>query len=122
MILQSEIDQMNRHRRLKILLIILSVLLVAVVLFAVIRMGKEDIPVPAPTQNTMMEQVTRTSSEEVMKKLNELSSRSEGETPTAAPPEEEIRKKLDELSKTPEGTAPLTPSQEEIMKKLNALK
>ncbi|MFZ1719801.1 MAG: hypothetical protein WAU28_00440 [Candidatus Moraniibacteriota bacterium] len=46
--LQSEYDVIVRHKRLKVLLIILTAITVAVVVYTVIRAGKEEMPVSAP--------------------------------------------------------------------------
>ena len=122
MILQSEIDQINSHKRLKALLIILTALAVAVVVYAVIRVGKEDAKVEPVMVTPKTETVEAPAIEEIKERLEELSQVSEGSTPSPAPSPEEIQKQLDALSKVPEGsTPPSAPSPEEIMKKLNEL-
>jgi hypothetical protein len=47
--LQSEYDAEQRHKRLKILLIILTALMVAVVLFVTVRFGREYLSKPTDT-------------------------------------------------------------------------
>ncbi len=120
--LQSEYDAIMQHKRLKVLLIILTALAVAVVLFVVIKAGKEEMPISAPVGVTPKTDTTKApSTEEIQKRLNELSQVPEGTTPVPPPSQEEITKRLDELSKKPDGTTPPPPSQEEIMKRLNEL-
>lgn len=116
MILQSEVDALNRQRNIKALLIILTTLAVAVVLYVAIKAGREETAVPAPAIVTKQDEEKMPSAEEITKKLNELSQNTDK---TSMPSAEEITKKLDELGKNSDG-AP-KPSQEEILRKLNEL-
>lgn len=120
--LQSEYDAIVRQKRLKILLIILTTIVVAVVVYAVIKVGKEEVMVPEPTVMAPKQELKEAPTpEEVQKQLDILSQVPEGTTPPPQPSPEEIQKKLDELSKTLDGTTPPQPSQEEIMKRLDEL-
>ncbi|MFZ1720285.1 MAG: hypothetical protein WAU28_02935 [Candidatus Moraniibacteriota bacterium] len=121
MILQSEYDAEMRHRRLKVLLIVLTVLLVGVVLYAVIRAGRTNVPVAAPDAMMPKAEEATLSAEEIQKKLDELSKPAEGQAPSPPLTSEEIQKKLDELSKDSNGNVPPQPSPEEIKKKLDEL-
>ncbi len=122
MILQSEIDQINSHERTKRLLIILTALAVAVVVYVVIRVGKEDTKVEPVMMTPKTETVEVPTAEEVSQRLEELSKVSEGSTPPPQPSPEEIQKQLEVLSKVPEGSTPTPqPSQEEVMERLNEL-
>ena len=124
MILQSEIDQINSHKRVKTLLIILTALAVAVVIYAVIQFGKEEMITPEPAAVVPQQnEVTDPTLEEVRKRLDELSQMPEGETPPPQPSVEEVQKQLEVLSKVPEGsTSAPQPSPEEIMKRLEELR
>lgn len=119
--LQSEYDVIVRNKRLKVLLIILTTLVVAVVVFVVIKAGRDKVAVPESVMVTPKDNSMPPSTEEIQKRLNELSKVPEGTTPPPPPSQEEITKRLDELSKKPDGVTPPPPSQEEIMKRLNEL-
>lgn len=120
--LQSEYDAIVRQKRLKVLLIILTTIVVALVLYVVIKVGRDSMMVPEPVVVIPKTDENQAPSvEEVRKKLDELSKVPEGVTPPPQPSQEEIQKKLDELSKKPDGTTSPQPSQEEIMKRLNEL-
>ena len=120
--LQSEYDAGMRQKRLKVLLIVLTTLMVALVLYAALKVGREKMSVQEPVmmapKNGM--DTPPPSPEEIQKKLEELSKTSDGKA-LPPPSPEEIQKRLDELSKKPDGTTPPPPSQEEIMKRLNEL-
>lgn len=122
MILQSEIDQINSAKRLKVLLVILAVLMIAVVVYAVIRVGKEDMVVSEPVL-MVPEQETATppTVEEIQEQLDALSKVPEGLTPPSKPSPEEIQKRLDELSKVSVEPASLQAASDDILKQLDAL-
>lgn len=129
MILQSEVDQLNTHKRLKVLLIILTTLAALVVLYVVISTGREKVSSPTPAQNVMTNDTKKNDEvtgaptpEELINRLDELSKASEGTTPVATPSPEELTQRLDELSKTPSGDQPQALSPEELAKKLEELK
>ncbi|MDQ5902208.1 MAG: hypothetical protein QG606_424 [Patescibacteria group bacterium] len=121
MILQSEIDQINSHKRVKILLIILTALAVAVVVYVVIRVGKEDAKFEPVMMIPKTETVEIPPAEEVSQRLEELSKVSEGSTPPPQPSPEEIQKQLEVLSEASDGMTPLPSPQEEVVEKLRIL-
>lgn len=121
MILQSEIDQINSHKQVKILLIILTALAVSVLVYVVIRVGKEDTKVEPVMMIPKTERAEVPTAEEVSQRLEELSKVSEGSTPPPQPSPEEIQKQFEVLSKAPDGMTPLPPSQEEVVEKLRVL-
>ncbi len=120
--LQSEYDAIVSQKRIKILLIILTTLTVALVLYAVIKVGREKMSVQEPAVVTPRDTMTPPSPEEIQKRLEELSKTRDGETPPPPPTPEEITKRLEELSKTRDGeTPPPPPTPEEIQQRLNEL-
>jgi len=121
MFLQSEVDR-SRHTTLKVLLIILTAILVTVVLYIVIKAGREDVAVPTSVQSMRDEEGSSAISvEELRQKLDLLSEQSEEATPVATPSSENLAKQLDALSETPGKEAIQQPSPEDIAKKLEAL-
>lgn len=123
MILQSEIDQINSHERTKRLLIILTALAVAVVVYVVIKVGgREDMAVSGLLQTVPEVETTEVLTvEEVSRRLDELSKVTEGSTSLPAPSPEEVQKQLEVLSETSDGMTPPAPSSEEVTERLHVL-
>jgi len=121
MFLQSEVEK-SRHTTLKALLIILTAILVAVVLYIVIKAGREDVTVPTPVPGTRDANASSVvSAEGIRQKLDVLSKQPEGTTPIVTPSSEDLAKRLDELNKTPDKEVSQIPPSEDIAKKLESL-
>lgn len=122
MILQSEIDQVNHHKRIKALLLILTALAVAVVTYVVISAGRDDMKIE-PSVIMPKAKVTEVlAPEEVQKQLDVLvNTMPEEPMLQSDSPSEEVEKGLGALSESSDGVTSPPPSQEEIMKSLSIL-